>query len=189
MEDEKSRPLIDLDSTPVVEEEDCDEDLDMSEANALTWLVKIPKFLAERWQKQAQLGQDRTEIGEMRVYDEEGSDGKRRIELILQDSAGLDPVPSTYKLDVRNANSMNLHVFDELAKPEPVASTSKPEPESNSFKKFDRPRRVRPKVVILSYPELLLMNARFRLSLMISIVQSCVLVSRRHLNLNARSRR
>jgi hypothetical protein len=108
MEDEKERLAIDLDSTPVVEEEDCDEvswtvltccavetedyrviflfitidircflpslsinkELDVSESGTLTWLVKIPKFLSERWQQQAQMSGGRTELGAMRVYDE-----------------------------------------------------------------------------------------------------------------------
>jgi len=147
MEDEKERPSIDLDSTPVVEEEDCDEDLDMSQAGHLTWLVKIPKFLSERWLQQAQLGGNGAELGTMRVYEDDGRGGPRKIELVLEDVPNLSPVPKTYKLDVRNSASMNLYVFDELAKPEPVASTSKPEPaESSSAYKFDIPRRVRPKV-------------------------------------------
>lgn len=147
MEDEKERPSIDLDSTPVVEEEDCDEDLDMSQAGHLTWLVKIPKFLSERWLQQAQLGGTGAELGTMRVYEDDGKGGPRKIELVLEDMPDLPPVPKTYKLDVRNSASTNLYVFDELAKPEPVASTSKPEPaECSSAYKFDVPRRVRPKV-------------------------------------------
>ncbi|PLW50339.1 hypothetical protein PCANC_05596 [Puccinia coronata f. sp. avenae] len=148
MEDEKERLAIDLDSTPVVEEEDCDEDLEMSGAGHLTWLVKIPKFLSERWQEQAQLGGTGADLGVMRVHEEDESGGPRKIELILNDVPNLTPVPKNYKLDIRNAASMNLFVFDELAKPEPVASTSKPEPaESSSTHKLDMPpRRVRPKV-------------------------------------------
>ncbi|WAR60951.1 hypothetical protein PtB15_13B202 [Puccinia triticina] len=146
MEDEKERLSIDLDMTPVVEEEDCDEDLDISEVGTLTWLVKIPKFLSERWLQQAQLSGPRTELGVMRVYEEDHT-GKRKIELLLEDVPGLAPVPKQYKLDVRNAATTNLYVFDELSKPEPVASTSKPDPvESTSINKFDKPRRVRPKV-------------------------------------------
>lgn len=42
----------------------------MSQAGHLTWLVKIPKFLSERWLQQAQLGGTGAELGTMRVYEE-----------------------------------------------------------------------------------------------------------------------
>jgi hypothetical protein len=46
------------------------KDLEMSGAGHLTWLVKIPKFLSERWQEQAQLGGTGADLGVMRVHEE-----------------------------------------------------------------------------------------------------------------------
>ncbi|KAI8459722.1 transcription initiation factor IIF, beta subunit [Phakopsora pachyrhizi] len=111
--------------TPLIEEEDCDEDLDLEQMDARTWLVKVPKFLSERWQQHAQIGGAGVELARMRVHNE-GSNPKsgRKIEIILTEVPELPDIPTNYTLDVRNHSSFNLYVFDELAKPEPVPSTS-----------------------------------------------------------------
>ncbi|EGG06808.1 uncharacterized protein MELLADRAFT_77731 [Melampsora larici-populina 98AG31] len=149
MEDEKATSSIDLDSlTPHVDEEDCDEDLDLTQMDARTWLVKVPKFLSERWQQHAQASGDGVELARMRVHDQDAA-GNRKIEIILPDLPDLPAVPTNYTLDVRNPASTNLYVFDELSKPEVVGtSTVKNEmPASGSANnQLNKPRRPRPKV-------------------------------------------
>ncbi|KAG0145852.1 hypothetical protein CROQUDRAFT_658101 [Cronartium quercuum f. sp. fusiforme G11] len=149
MDIEKETSSIDLDSlTPQVEEEDCDEDLDLSQIEARTWLVKVPKFLSERWQQHAQLSGNGVELARMRVHDQDAM-GNRKIEIMLPDVPDLPAVPTNYTLDVRNKSSSNLFVFDELAKPEIVGTTTvKTEPiaSGSSNARFEKPRRPRPKV-------------------------------------------
>lgn len=113
------------------------------------WLVKVPRFLAERWADHAAKGGKGTELGRMRVYDacvlhsspfeasvaqtgtSRDANGKRKIELVVPSGPGLSSVPANYKVDIRNPNANRMYILDELAQPQ-VIGTEKFEEEGAS---------------------------------------------------------
>lgn len=56
------------DVKPRIEDDGEDEDLDVSKASQRVWLVKVPKFLHERWSEESRQGGQ--VLGKVRVYDE-----------------------------------------------------------------------------------------------------------------------
>ncbi|KAK9483168.1 transcription initiation factor IIF, beta subunit [Lipomyces starkeyi] len=92
------------------EEEDVYEDsgdLDMSAAGTKVWLVRMPRFLRERWLEME--NSDGQDLGIVRLRQDNTND----IRLILADTAATKDLPHEYKLSVTNQNVCNTFVFGE----------------------------------------------------------------------------
>ncbi|GAA6009048.1 hypothetical protein JCM11491_005726 [Sporobolomyces phaffii] len=96
-----------------------DEDLDLDRTANRVWLCKVPRFLMDRWNDQADQG---AILGRVRVYDEKDDKGNPKIAVLLNDEpvdakgkrpAANDGVPSEYRLTMQNTASKNMYVFGE----------------------------------------------------------------------------
>ncbi|KAK4701710.1 transcription initiation factor TFIIF subunit beta, partial [Phenoliferia sp. Uapishka_3] len=112
-----------------------DEDLDINGLQQRVWLVKVPRFLMEKWNETQQEG---VVLGRVRVYDEKDSNGDQKISVLLDEdskpsvptasSSHLKPdirraptattstgrsVPLEYKLTLQNTATKNMYVFGE----------------------------------------------------------------------------
>ncbi|XP_077988000.1 general transcription factor IIF subunit 2-like [Glandiceps talaboti] len=103
-------------------------DLDLSTASTGVWLVKVPKFVAEKWNKAE--GRDR-EVGKLRI----SKGGPRREvtfllnEQIARKKEGEADVPTEYKFNLSTTVNQTISIFSET----PVESTSgRPEGETSS---------------------------------------------------------
>ncbi|GAA5899662.1 transcription factor IIF subunit TFG2 [Sporobolomyces salmoneus] len=100
-----------------------DEDLDLDRAGNRVWLCKVPRFLMDKWNSQAEQG---AILGRVRVYDEKDEKGNPKIAVLLNDPqsaesseskgkrpASNDGVPTEYRLTMQNTASKNMYVFGE----------------------------------------------------------------------------
>jgi len=114
---EAEHGTIDLDTKPVLGD---DLELDLSATAQRVWLVKVPKFLMERWSEVQSEGQM---LGRVRVYDEKDANGDPKIAVLLNDdeTAGGSgdskgkgkALPTEYRLTLQNTSSKNLFIFGE----------------------------------------------------------------------------
>ncbi|KAK9446956.1 transcription initiation factor IIF, beta subunit-domain-containing protein [Limtongia smithiae] len=81
-------------------------DLDLHELNTKVWLVRMPKFLRDKWMEMDSDGQD---LGTIRLRQDNTND----IRLILSDSPATFDLPHEYKLAITNQNVSNTFVFTE----------------------------------------------------------------------------
>ncbi|KAK7204808.1 transcription initiation factor IIF, beta subunit [Myxozyma melibiosi] len=89
------------------EDEDVYEDsgdLDMSAAGHKVWLVRMPKFLRDRW---LEMGSDGRDLGTVRL------NNPKDIRLLLADAPEMKDLPHEYKLSVINQKVANTYVFAE----------------------------------------------------------------------------
>lgn len=86
-----------------------DKELDLSNANRGVWLVKVPKYLANKWEK----APSSTEIGKLRILKQPGS--KAQVSLSLNDSITSinpeEPIPKEHFLDLSVVTKQTLGVF------------------------------------------------------------------------------
>ncbi|KAK9453009.1 transcription initiation factor IIF, beta subunit [Dipodascopsis uninucleata] len=82
-------------------------DLDLSSSGTKVWLVRMPKFLRDRWVEMEDKGDQ--DLGTIRLRQDNPND----IRLILSDLAALKDLPHEYKLSVTNHNVTNTYVFTE----------------------------------------------------------------------------
>lgn len=78
-----------------------DEHLDTDGMDRRIWMVKVPKFLLERWQN---VREDNVELGRLRVYNKKGANGQERIAVLLppNDEADENPIPTEYFMTIQN---------------------------------------------------------------------------------------
>lgn len=77
-----------------------DETLDTQKGDRRIWLVKVPKFLLERWQD---VQEDGVELGRLRVYKKPMPNGDERIALLVPPSAqGQEEIPTEYSMTIQN---------------------------------------------------------------------------------------
>lgn len=85
-----------------------DKELDLSNAGRGVWLVKVPKYLANRWEKLP--GSD---VGKLRITKQSGQ--KTQVSLVLDDCVNdvdsEEPVPKNHQLDVTIVKQQTLGVF------------------------------------------------------------------------------
>jgi len=101
---------------------DPDEILEFSQGDGRVWLVKIPKFLMERWQS---VTAAHIHLATMRVYNSKTPGGKTRISLFLPNATKLgdsraervgydtEGLTQEYELDIVNAVVHNQIVISE----------------------------------------------------------------------------
>ncbi|KAK9461396.1 transcription initiation factor IIF, beta subunit-domain-containing protein [Lipomyces oligophaga] len=78
-------------------------DLDMSSAHKSMWLVRMPKFLRDKWLDMQETGEN---LGRIVT-------GQNSAKLILADSPAVADLPHEYNLEVRNKSVSNTYVFTE----------------------------------------------------------------------------
>lgn len=86
-----------------------DKELDLSNAGRGVWLVKVPKYIATRWEKSA----GNVEVGKLKISKQQGQ--KAQVLLTLSDQVcKIDPqenIPKDHKLDVTVVTKQTLGVF------------------------------------------------------------------------------
>lgn len=82
---------------------DLDEQFDIEQGkDRRVWLVKVPKFLVEKWQN---IKTNNEELGRLRVYKKPLNDetGQERIVLLLPPNKdGEEAIPTEYTMTIQN---------------------------------------------------------------------------------------
>jgi len=89
---------------------DPDENIMLESGQGRVWLVKIPKFLMERWSK---FDAEGVQLAKIRIYDVPPGAAPRIVVLVPSDDGGEDDV---YELDMVNQDVHNQVVVAERAK-------------------------------------------------------------------------
>lgn len=91
-----------------------DKELDLSNAGRGVWLVKVPKYLANKWEKVPVS----TEVGKLRITKQPGA--KAQVSLSLNECiTNIDPsepIPKDHILDVSVVKEQTLGVFSHTAR-------------------------------------------------------------------------
>lgn len=86
-----------------------DNELGLDNAGRGVWLVKVPKYIATRWEKSA----GNVEVGKLKISKQQGQ--KAQVLLTLSDQVcKIDPqenIPKDHKLDVTVVTKQTLGVF------------------------------------------------------------------------------
>ncbi|KAI8988589.1 transcription initiation factor IIF, beta subunit-domain-containing protein [Mycotypha africana] len=93
----------------VIDEDDA-EDLRLDEAQTKVWLVKVPKFLAEKWRK---IDQDNATLGSVRIYNQAPPGKSNNIALILPEDNSTPGLPREYSIHITPGEVRNKFVFTE----------------------------------------------------------------------------
>lgn len=97
-------------------EELIDKELDLSNAGRGVWLVKVPKYIANKWEK----APGNIDVGKLKISKIPGQ--KAQVSLSLSEAVmNLDPqekIPKDHRLDVSVVTKQTLGVFSHLVKTE-----------------------------------------------------------------------
>lgn len=89
-----------------------DKELDLSNAGRGVWLVKVPKYIATKWEKAA----SSSEVGKLTISKQQGQ--KAQVSLTLSDSIlntdADEKIPKQHRLDVSQVTKQTLGVFSHL---------------------------------------------------------------------------
>ncbi|XP_028128657.1 general transcription factor IIF subunit 2 [Diabrotica virgifera virgifera] len=91
-----------------------DRDLDLSNANRGVWLVKVPKYVSERWEKAS----GDMEVGKLKISKPVGQ--KAQVSLTLSSAIlnlnepGQESIPKDHRLDVSTVTQQTLGVFSHV---------------------------------------------------------------------------
>ncbi|TMW52072.1 hypothetical protein DOY81_002852 [Sarcophaga bullata] len=106
-----------------------DKELDLSNAGRGVWLVKVPKYIAQKWEK----APSNMDVGKLRISKTPGQ--KAQVSLSLtQAVVNLDPeeeIPTEHILDVSVVTKQTLGVFSHMV-PSTATSNSSSSKESSS---------------------------------------------------------
>ncbi|KAG9284248.1 hypothetical protein G9A89_002058 [Geosiphon pyriformis] len=103
---------VPLEPTSDLEYEEDDEeadDLDLKNIGTKAWLVKLPKFLSERWLNQEREDND---LGFVRIYEQDSST-PGKIKLLLSDIDAHADIPKEYDLTITNPDLKDSYSFYE----------------------------------------------------------------------------
>lgn len=80
---------------------DLDEHFDIEQGkDRRVWLVKVPKFLLEKWQN---VKTNNEELGRLRVYKKPLPNGEERIVMLLPpNKEGEEAIPTEYSMTIQN---------------------------------------------------------------------------------------
>ncbi|KAI8138317.1 transcription initiation factor IIF, beta subunit-domain-containing protein [Fennellomyces sp. T-0311] len=115
MSDNTSNPNVDAffedDPGPLDEVvDDDDDDLKLDNSDTKVWLVKVPKFLADKWNS---VDQDNVSLGSVRIYSEAPPGRSSRISLVLPENE-TDNIPREYSIHIPEGEEViNKYVFTE----------------------------------------------------------------------------
>ncbi|KAI9478359.1 MAG: transcription initiation factor IIF, beta subunit-domain-containing protein [Benjaminiella poitrasii] len=93
----------------VIDEDDA-EDLKLDDANTRVWLVKVPKFLAEKWRD---IDEDNVNLGSIRIYNKPPPGKTANIALVLPEDESTPNLPKEYSVHVTPGQVTNKFVFTE----------------------------------------------------------------------------
>lgn len=89
-----------------------DKELDLSNTGRGVWLVKVPKYIANKWEK----APGTTEVGKLKIVKQQHQ--KAQVLLTLSDAViNLDPherIPREHRLDVSDVTKQTLGVFSHM---------------------------------------------------------------------------
>lgn len=89
-----------------------DKELDLSNAGRGVWLVKVPKYIANKWEKAS----GTMDVGKLKICKTPGQ--KAQVSLTLSDEVvNLDPtekIPKEHRLDVSVVTKQTLGVFSHV---------------------------------------------------------------------------
>lgn len=89
-----------------------DKELDLSNAGRGVWLVKVPKYIANKWEK----APGNIDVGKLKISKTPGQ--KAQVSLSLSEAVmNLDPqekIPKDHRLDVSVVTKQTLGVFSHL---------------------------------------------------------------------------
>ncbi|KAI8129623.1 General transcription factor IIF subunit 2 [Lucilia cuprina] len=110
-----------------------DKELDLSNAGRGVWLVKVPKYIAQKWEK----APSNMDVGKLRISKTPGQ--KAQVSLSLtQAVVKLDPeeeIPTEHILDVSVVTKQTLGVFSHMGPP--TSTTGKESKETSSSQTQD----------------------------------------------------
>ncbi|KAI8084208.1 transcription initiation factor IIF, beta subunit-domain-containing protein [Gilbertella persicaria] len=95
-----------------VYDEDDAEDLRLDELDTKVWLVKVPKFLADRWRN---VDEDNVRLGSIRIYNKVPPGKPANIELVLPEEEAVSGLPRKYNIQITPGEVQNKFVFSEHA--------------------------------------------------------------------------
>jgi len=81
--------------------------VDCANASRGVWLVKVPKYIAERWDKAAPM----SEAGRISIM--KGSAGKTEIKLRLSNVTNEDKLPADHRFIISNIHNQSLAVYSQ----------------------------------------------------------------------------
>ncbi|XP_004930959.1 general transcription factor IIF subunit 2 [Bombyx mori] len=90
-------------------------ELDLSNTGRGVWLVKVPKYIANKWEK----APGNIEVGKLKISRVPGTRAKVQLSLseavLCLKDPGEQSIPKEHKLDVSNVNTQSLGVFSHIA--------------------------------------------------------------------------
>lgn len=93
-----------------------DRELDLSNTGRGVWLVKVPKYIANRWEK----APGNIEVGKLKISRVQGQ--RAQVQLSLSEAVmclkepGEQSIPKEHRLDVSNVTRQSLGVFSHVVR-------------------------------------------------------------------------
>ncbi|KAK6198944.1 RNA polymerase II transcription initiation factor TFIIF middle subunit [Scheffersomyces amazonensis] len=88
-------------------------DMNLTKGNSNIWLVKLPKYLAERWAQEGNLNGAR--LGTVKIKkNSANTNNKLQVKLVLNENVPNEPkIPQEYDISILNTQVRNSYVFTE----------------------------------------------------------------------------
>jgi transcription initiation factor TFIIF subunit beta len=104
--------MIEAEDVKGVEDDDDDDTMDMNHLDRKVWLVKVPKFLADKW---LNVEEADVELGRLRVVYDSKDPKKKDMVLHLEDSdERYQDIPKQYNMSISKTDGLkNEFVFSE----------------------------------------------------------------------------
>ncbi|CAG8557736.1 2658_t:CDS:2, partial [Paraglomus occultum] len=99
-------PMV-LGSDVSLDDDDAD-DLDMKNMAIKAWLVKLPKFLFEKW---CDIESDDIDLGTVQISNDDLGPGANNIKLILSNIDAHAEIPKEYELQIINQDVKDIYTF------------------------------------------------------------------------------
>ncbi|RLV93702.1 Transcription initiation factor IIF subunit beta [Spathaspora sp. JA1] len=88
-------------------------DMNLTGGNQKVWLVKLPRYLMEKWSSQSEEQQGK-QLGMVKIKKDSGTTGKLQVKLVLNNQQGkLDDIPQEYDIKILNTQVKNSYAFSE----------------------------------------------------------------------------
>ncbi|KAF9122836.1 hypothetical protein BG015_005457 [Linnemannia schmuckeri] len=115
---EETKETVESEDEMVDEDGNVVGDLDLTKAETQAWLVKIPKFLADRW---SNINEEGVNLGKVRIFNQTNPNDPNAapFQLILPDDDHTQSLPKTYRLNMNPNTVNNTFVFTEPTGPHP----------------------------------------------------------------------
>lgn len=93
-------------------EQDESLDMNLTNGNQKIWLVKLPKYLADKWQNPELMGKN---LGRVKIKNQPPGPGpkKLQVKLVLDEDGDNKDIPHEYDISILNTQVKNAYVFGE----------------------------------------------------------------------------